>query len=116
MKVAYCDFLLKEFDITKEISRNKRDNVYNIMVSNEEAQNLCRYLYGESTLYLDRKYNKALEILDWRRPEGSRKMSHRLWTKEEEDFLLTHTLEESCNMLNRTKSAIKSHLYKMKSK
>ena len=116
LKVAYCNFLLEEFGIIKEISRNKRDNVYNIMVSNEEAQSLCRYLYNGAALYLDRKYNKALEILDWHRPEGSRKMSHRLWTKEEEDFLLTHTLEESCNMLNRTKSAIKSHLYKIKSK
>lgn len=116
LKVAYCNFLLEEFGIVKEISRNKRDNVYNIMVSNEEAQSLCKYLYDGAALYLDRKYNKALEILDWHRPEGSREMTYRLWTKEEEDFLLSHTLEESYNTLNRTKSAIKSHLYKMKSK
>lgn len=116
LKVAYCNFLVEEFGIVKAISRNKRDNVYNIMVSNEEAQSLCKYLYSGATLYLNRKYNKALEILDWRRPEGSRKISRRLWTIEEENFLLTHTLEESYDALNRTESAIKSHLYKMKSK
>lgn len=39
-KQDYLDFLEREFGIVKHLNRNKRDNVYNIVVFNEDAINL----------------------------------------------------------------------------
>lgn len=68
MAEEYLKFLSSNFNIIKKTSRNKRDNVYNIMVINEDAQNVVKFLYGTSCLSMERKANKAQEILSWERP------------------------------------------------
>ena len=37
LKIHYCNFLFKNFNIIKNLNRNARDNVYNITIKNEEA-------------------------------------------------------------------------------
>jgi len=57
--------------INKHINRNTRDNIYNIMLTNEKAQKYCEWLYSNSSLYLERKYQKHLEVLSWVRPNST---------------------------------------------
>jgi hypothetical protein len=47
-------------------NRNKRDNIYNIIVYRELAKNVADKLYANNTICLDRKYNLAMSILDWK--------------------------------------------------
>ena len=59
---AFIKFLQEKFGIVKKLHRNKRDNFYNITLKNEDAINVATYLYEGATIYLERKYNKYLEI------------------------------------------------------
>ena len=115
LKEEYCKMLLEKFEIEKNINRNKRDNVYNITIKNEDAINVIHYLYDNSTLFLDRKYQKAFEIYQWVRtvPKAP---PRKKWTPEQDEYILTHTIEESMNYLNRTKQSIRTRLYRLNTK
>ena len=119
LKEAYCSFLYDEFKIKKQVNRNKRDNVYNIVIKNEEAIELAKLLYlnDKPDIYIDRKYKLAIKMQEWRRDPACKKLpAKRFWTKEEEEFILNHSLEESIESLNRTKKAILTKRYKLLSK
>jgi hypothetical protein len=117
LKQAYCKMLLHNFGIEKNISRNKRDNVYNITVYKEDAQKLCDYLYTNSTLYINRKYKHAMGVLRWVRPASMKKAPVRkAWDKEQDEYILTHSLEESMKHLNRTRSSVETRLYRLNKK
>ena len=64
LKIAYTEFIKKFLNHNINVNRNKRDSVYNIMLTKEKAIILANMLYLKEnpTIYLDRKYNKALEI------------------------------------------------------
>ena len=47
--------------------RNKRDNTYNIGSGTFNAIKIATELYKDATIYLDRKYNKYLEMIEWRK-------------------------------------------------
>lgn len=67
LKEEFLKFLKKELNINKKVNRNKRDNVYNIVIKNESAVIIAHKLYIDSDLYIDRKYKKAMEIQNWKR-------------------------------------------------
>lgn len=60
-------FIKKIFDYDINVNPNKRDSVYNIMITKKKAVVLANKLYieGNPTIYLDRKYNKALELQNY---------------------------------------------------
>lgn len=64
LKISYLEFLKKYIKIDKNINRNMRDNVYNIMITRKHAVQLSKFLYLDNTtdLYLSRKLEKGLEI------------------------------------------------------
>lgn len=64
LKNKYLEFLHKKFGITKNVNRNKRDNVYNIVVKNKNARDLVDLLYNNKEIHLNRKYDKAMFILE----------------------------------------------------
>lgn len=65
LKESYLKFLKENFNINKNINRNKRDNVYNIMVSGPKSIPIIKFLYIDNPgIYLNRKYNKAKEIIE----------------------------------------------------
>ncbi len=65
LKNQILEFLDSYLDIRKNINRNKRDNVYNIMVTNENAVKFAELLYKDKKLYMNRKYNQYLKISEW---------------------------------------------------
>lgn len=114
LKQYYCKMLFDNFNIVKVISRNKRDDVYNIVVKNENAIKLADFLYKDSFIYLERKYQKYLEVINWERTK--KKVSRQMWTEKEIEFIKNHTIKESAIELNRTESSIRNKKYKVMTK
>lgn len=96
LKISYLDYVYSLTGRMRQISRNKRDNVYNIMISNDDSLVLIRSLYYPNCLCLPRKYEKALQALSWVRalPKKTFASRHR-WTKEEDFFLFFHSPQET---------------------
>ena len=67
MKESYIDLLEPIIGYRKKINRNKRDNIYNIMVNNAHAVDLVHKLYYMGCLGIERKISKAQEIVLWGR-------------------------------------------------
>lgn len=61
LKEAYIKFLKEDLGLEKHVNRNKRDGVYNIFISGPNAIKLAK-LIDNLGIYLNRKYNKALEM------------------------------------------------------
>ena len=97
----------------KEIKRNNRDNIYNIMIVREDAVVFCNEVYYDNCLSLDRKYNKSIEVKNWIRPEGMIISNKSSWDDYQVDFILNHSLEESVEVLNRSESSIKTRLWRL---
>lgn len=98
----------------KKIKRNKRDDIYNIMVNREKAQQFIKYLYYPNCLALRRKLKKAKAALKWKRPKDMKRVFQKFWERWEEKYILTHTMGESCDHLKRTESSIKNKLWDLK--
>lgn len=111
LKTNLLELLKTEFGIVKNINRNKRDNIYNITIKNEDAQDFAHYLYDNCEIAMPRKYQKAQEIFSWVRTKV--KTTRRTWLPKEDDFILNHSVQESMRELNRTESSIKNRLFRL---
>jgi len=107
----------QECGIEKIINRNKRDNIYNIVLYNESAVDYLNVLYQGATLYLDRKYFKYLEILKWKRPEDERKRVwvNKKWLEWEDKVVLDEniSLSDKCKLLNRTDKSVNIRIWRL---
>jgi len=100
--------------VTKNINRNKRDNVYNIMLNNEEAVNYASWLYDDAIIYINRKFEKVQEIKTWTR---IKKKGHRgpTWLPHEDEVAIScASMEDKTSMLNRTAKAIRIRVCRLK--
>lgn len=115
---GYLSFIKKSTGCTITANRNKRDGVYNIMITREGAQALAKVLYYEGCLALDRKIHKSVEVTGWVRPENSlkREFEMKKWSKEEDTYILLHPLNDSCHVLKRTPQSISMRLWRLKKK
>jgi hypothetical protein len=108
----FIDFIKKYLNKIKTTSRNKRDDMYNIMITNEDAQILSHILYYENCICLERKENIKKNIIKWERPEN--KINRNNWSLLEDNYILNHDIQESMFHLNRTKESVKMRLYRLK--
>lgn len=60
----YTELIKKLIDQDKKTNKNKRDNIYNIMVMRSNALEIIKYLYYDDCLALPRKEIKARTILE----------------------------------------------------
>ncbi|MCD6094657.1 LAGLIDADG family homing endonuclease [bacterium] len=114
LKNYLCEVIEKITEERKKLTRNKRDNIYNIMINRERAQQFIKYLYYPGCLTLERKLKKAKEALKWKRPKTLKKIFQKFWEPWEDKFILNHSLEESCKFLKRTEKSIKMRLWRLK--
>jgi len=114
MKGYFSDIIEKVIGERKRLNRNKRDDTYNIMVNREKAQKFIKYLYYPNCLALKRKLKKAKIALKWKRPKSIKRRLRKFWEEWEEKYILTHTMEESCDRFKRTKSSVKNKLWDLK--
>jgi hypothetical protein len=113
LKNYLCGVIEKVIKERKRISRNKRDNIYNIMLNREKAQKFIKYLYYPRCLTLKRKLKKAQEALKWKRPETLKRIFKKFWKPWEDKYIFSHSIEESCNHLMRTERSIKMRLWRL---
>lgn len=98
----------------KTSTRNKRDGVFNISITKEDAQMVGRALYYESCLSIHRKYKLSQEILKWERPDNMKIAPRRKkWNSYEDEIILNHSIEESMTVTGRSNSSIKMRLYRL---
>lgn len=114
LKNYLCDVIEESVREKKRLSRNKRDNTYNIMLNREKAQKFIRYLYYPGCLALKRKLKKAKEALEWKRPKNLIRIFKNFWEPWEDEHILNHSIKESCNRLYRSERSIKMRLWRLK--
>jgi len=99
---------------TKTITKNKRDGIYNITILNENARLLSNLLYYEKCLCINRKFEKVEQIKEWTRPIGTKKVENKkFWNKEQDDFILSNSIDNSMKELDRTKQSIEMRLWRL---
>jgi len=114
LKNYLCEVIEKITGEKKRLMRNKRDNTYNIMVNRERAQQFIRYLYYPNCLALKRKFKKVKEALKWKRSKSLMRIFQKFWEPREDEYILNHPIEESCDYLKRTERSIKMRLWRLK--
>lgn len=115
LKEGYLGFIKKVTGEDLQVTRNKRDGVYNIMVTREASQTLTKALYYEGCISLDRKKNKAEDVLRWERPMYTPKISYtrKRWTREEDAVVMKFSPEESSLKLNRTLKSVSTRKWRL---
>lgn len=112
----YLSFLKSITDKEKTTTANVRDKVFNIAVYKEDAQKVVQALYYSNCLALPRKMEKARSIACWKRPETMRKVENRkFWTVDEDNFILSNSIEEAMKRLDRNRNSIEMRLWRLKS-
>lgn len=112
LKEGFVNFVFEEIGVKLNPHRNKRDNIYNIGITSKNAQKLVQKIwYDDCLLSIKRKKDSADKVKKWINIPSS----YKRWTSEEEQFLLSHSLEEYRQKYpNRSLEAIKSRLKKLK--
>lgn len=116
------EFLIKDIEevtgLKKYMNRNKRDNVYNIMLNNEIAIQYATYLYQNSNLYLDRKYNEYLAFSKWERSIPKRVGATKKWFPHEDEIVLNNNLSvfQKVEILQRTDRSITIRKWRLQNK
>jgi len=106
----YYRLFLEKHNIEVNVSPNKRDSCYNIILFNEKAQKIINVLYYDNCLSLNRKQQKATEILNWKRPLEikKREKENKKWSQYEIEILKKEDLQTCIKKIkNRTLNAIK---------
>jgi hypothetical protein len=107
LATSYMEFVEQIIGKAKTSSRNSRDQVFNIVVFKEDAQQVVSAMYYEGSLALPRKLEKARQVAEWVRPMGMRKVENRKrWTSEEDNFVLNHSITESMRALGRSEQSV----------
>jgi len=99
----------------KRLNRNKRDNIYNIVLFDEDAIKYTQLLYKDATIYLERKYRRFLKIQDWKRSIPKRIGRKKAWLSYEDKVIINRSisLKEKSLLLDRTLSSIKTRLWRL---
>jgi hypothetical protein len=116
LAIAYESFTRQITGKEKKLARNSRDRIFNIILFKEDAQAVTAALYYESCIAISRKKQMAQAIQDWKRPSSMRRMPQKkFWTAEQDSFILSHTIEDSAIVLQRTMQSIKMRLWRLHS-
>ena len=116
------DFIIKFIcEITgkplKLPQKNKRDSIYNICIFKEDAVSFCNYIYPENCLSINRKYENAQKIKKWIRPLAMKKRDGvKKWTEDQDAFILSNSIDDSCEKLDRSEQSIEMRLWRLSKK
>jgi hypothetical protein len=113
---AYISFLSILTGKLKRLAPNTRDSIYNITIYKEDAQLVASTLYYDGCLALARKIQSARIVREWQRPEPmlKRDFVRKTWTVDEDEYILSHTIENSAEKLDRTLKSVKVRLWRLR--
>jgi len=102
-------------NLDKRNNKNKRDNIYNIVLYDENAQDYTNFLYHNSELYLDRKYQKYLIVQKWKRSVPKINFKRKRWLKSEDNIILSskYSIIDLCQMFGRTQKSVYMRLWRL---
>jgi len=111
----YCETLHAVTGARRQANRNKRDNVFNILVARDPAARFAEWLYYEGALALQRKAAKAELVGTWRRPSTmrTRPVGRRNWSRAEDALLLSLTTTEAVAALGRTAKSVTARRWRL---
>lgn len=113
--IDYKKFIFEHTGMVNNTNRNKRDNIYNIGMLKEDAQKLCIILYPPGCLCLKRKFEEVQKLLQWKRPDNWRKKSvQKGWTEDQDNYIKSHSMQESMDSLKRSKQSVSLRLWRLK--
>lgn len=116
LKIYFIEIIQKVTGERKKLNRNRRDNIYNIMLNREKAQKFVKYLYYPECLSLARKMKSVKKALRWKRPVSLKKIFRNEWHNWEDEYLLSHSAKESCKFLKRSEKSVKIRKWRLKNK
>ena len=101
-------------------SKPKRDNVFNIMITKEDAVALASILYPKNSknISIKRKFINAQKIQSWKRPNTMKQVTWKRanWAKEEDKYLLKNGIKSTMNKYNRTFKSVSIRLWRLSHK
>jgi hypothetical protein len=101
----------------KNINRNVRDDIYNIVLTGEDAVSFVKYLYYNSEICMPRKFLLAKSIMNWSRPYGLKRIpDKKFWTKNQDEIILNNSLVASIRKLGRSKKSIMTRVWRLTGK
>lgn len=106
--ITTINFILDDieslFNIRITPSTSTGNGCYNIELCNEKAVIYTNLLYKNSTIHLDKKYNKHLKLQEWQRTSNILEY----WSSYEDAIALDNTksIKEKSVILGRTKQAV----------
>lgn len=100
----------------RQIGRNARDGVYNVLYTKEAAVHLAGHLYYPGCLSLARKQTAAASLASWERPANMRvRPPGRRWKPWEDSVLLAHDdARTSAAELGRSEASCSVRLWRLK--
>lgn len=114
LKNYFFNILERVIQERKRVVRNKRDDIYNIMLNREKAQQFMKYLYYSDCLALKRKLKNVKKALRWKRPKVINRVFKDFWEPKDDEYILNHSIQESFHHLNRTERSVKMRLWRLK--
>lgn len=99
----------------RTLKRNTRDDIYNILYTKENAQQLAAHVYYPGCLSLERKQIAADSLGPWIRPAGMERRPPRIqWTAEMDRILLAApTIAHAAAELGYSKSPCQNRRWKL---
>jgi len=101
----------------KKNNPNKRDNIYNIVITKEDAIKFCDEVYYDGCLSMGRKKEKSEIVKSWKRPPKMKNVirdEFKFWTKDKDNIILNNPIKKSMEILNKSKGSIQMRLIRLK--
>ncbi|MEV5574358.1 LAGLIDADG family homing endonuclease [Spirillospora sp. NPDC052269] len=113
--MAYvCDKVFEVTGVRRTVRPNKRDDIYNLLLTCDSAVKFARWIYYEGCLALERKYVKAVEVIAWARPPDMKRAApRRSWTSREDEMVLAMSTAEAAEKLGRTEKSVNIRRYRL---
>jgi hypothetical protein len=109
-----CEEILRVTGARRAARPNKRDGVMNIMVVNDPAAELARWLYQDACIALARKRAAGLAVAAWKRPADMRPRDARIrWTPDEDAIALRMSVPEAARELGRTVQSVNMRKWRL---
>ncbi|MGW0877403.1 LAGLIDADG family homing endonuclease [Streptomyces sp. NPDC002740] len=111
-----CQYAQEVTGAERNIKRNTRDSIYNILYTKENAQKLAVDLYYSDCLSLERKKTAADSLVGWVRPAGMKVAPRRRrWTAHEDRVLLRLNSDAAASQeLGRTENSCSVRLWRLR--
>ena len=91
-----------------KLSRTSRDNIYQPVLYNEDAQSAIIKIYYSNCMALKRKLEKAKEVIQWERPLDIKKVNfqRKRWEPWEDGILMDCSNQEAVANLGRSLKSV----------